>query len=260
MNVKLIKIILLFVIALVVLFIGGIFLGFPWEYVVANYRAKQYVKDELGLTPIKTSTGVSVVNALYGYIKVGVLVEEYDFNIVVSISRSRNYLGTGAIHSDFSGMLFNQRLTDHLKNYIEEKIKDKEGSFFLYSTMDTSFYKHPDYRILEIDEINSDVFFEEVDGHYYLNISFRNNKPEADYDINDEVDYELIYDIFQFIINGKSRPKRIYLDYKDDELSIISIISVLITSDMFDSINSPDDLIPLFQEKIDNIRLHPPKK
>ena len=247
-------------IILIILFISGIFWGFPWEYAVATYRAKQYVKDELGLTPIKTSTGVSVANALYGYIKVGVLVEEYDFNIVVSISRSHNYLGTGAIHSDFSGMLFNQRLTNDLNIYMEEKTKDKEGNIFLYSTMSTSFYKCPDYRILEIDEINSDVFFDIVDGHYYLNIIFRNNKPEAEYDINDEVDYELIYDIFQFIINGKSRPNRIYLDYKNDELSIISIISVLITSDMFDNINSPDDLIPLFQEKIDKIRLHPPKK
>jgi len=220
------------VLALIVL---ELLVGFPFEHIIANNKARRYVTETYGLTPTKTQASI-----LLGYpITVTVWVEEKPYDFDVKMSRF--------VFTFMSDSLLN-RTVEHimgtdLNDYVFGVTKQNgRASVYIISG------PIKDFSLSDVEK-NPGIVFEKRKSHYcsivlYDDLTLKNY----------EIDYALVYSIYNQIFELGLYPKHIFFSYYDIKgKDGKEVLSIYITNGHFPKINSPDDIKPFFDEAIQKL-------
>jgi len=227
-------------IALLTLIFFEVVHGIPFCRMIAIQRAKKYVRETYQLTVIKTDYCCTFFPMTE---TVTVTTEELNFKFSVNAG-IRVKLPDG-IYDDYLESMSAYILSKDINDYVREKTNDQsEAHTFLYSGRINK------YTLSELEE-NPQIAFEKLnsDGYadYYCSITIYEDIREKNYDI----DYDLIYDIYNKIFEIGLNPHGISFFYNDKkEKNDETLLYLNIKKEYFSNINSPDDLKPFFEEAI----------
>ena len=220
---------------LLTLIVLELFVGFPFEHIIANSIARRYVTETYGFTPTKTQASILLEHP----ISVTVWVEEKPYSFDVIMGRfffadiSDNYLFRTAEY------IMEKELNDYVSD-----ITNQNGR--AYVSIFSGRIK--DFSLSDVEE-NPEIVFEKVEW-YYCGIVLYDDLTQKNYDI----DYVLVYSIYRQIFVLGLNPKYMFITYKDiNGKEAKTILSIYIDKDQFPKINSPDDLKPFFEKALQKL-------
>ena len=237
MKIKIIIIIITAVILMLAFLIIGVVFGFPWEHYIAVRETKKYVEEKYQLTPIKATYNAFILNYSTGpYVTIS--TEEWDFKFEVYTGRIRPI---NEFRDNYLEKLSEYYLAKDLDEYTKEITNDQGMAFT------TLFVDIKDKIAISEMQKNPQIVFEKLQDTYWCRITLYDDITKKDYNI----DYELIYNIYNKMIEIGSQPKDISFSYRDRKGSKgEQILSVRIDKKHFPDINSPEDFKPFFDKAI----------
>ncbi len=222
-------------ISAVIIVIYGVFMGyvagFPWERIIARYKARNYVEQTYGLTITRTRISMLLDEGITA--TVSTKENPFDFKVYMSRSDLNN------ISDDYLDCKTEYVLGRDLNNYVE-KVTDKRGSVNI-SVISAIINE---FSLAEL-ETNPKIAFEKLKYKYDCDIDFNDNIAEENY----QFDFNEIYDIYKRVFECELEPTRVIFTYSYDNVDE-SYLRIQIDKEDFQYIQTSEDLKPYFEEAI----------
>jgi len=237
------KAVIILIVVIVFIYIAyGLIGGFlPFEQRLIESRVREYVIATHGLTPTEVR-----VTTLYLWFPVTARVETKEHNFWFEIRTERFYYSDRYFSDDLLARKAGYILSSDLRAYVEKRTS---GEGLVWGTPGTGGDNLRSLITLSEIEANPSIVFERLQRQYTLSIS-----------LSDEItaiDYDLVYDIFTWIMEAGLQPRRVVFSFVYPESENWGTMSVGITCSpghggdiSFADINSRDGLERLFEESI----------
>ena len=236
-------IIIISLIYIFLIFRGGFY---PLEHNIIIRNATKYVIEKYNIVPAEVR-----ITTLYLWFPVTVRITTED-GFWFTLRTGRFFYKTRHFTDDYLRRMTQEILQRELRNYVNEVTDGKASaivSLFTSLLVRTSWDEAT--ALIEIKN-NPNIVFEKLYSGYFCSVTFYDDITQNNYNI----DYYLIFDIYNRIFEFGLSPRSISFSFKDpyEQDWSISLLRVRINQEQFADINSSDDLRILFEEAIQIIR------